>query len=207
MAALTLQPPGPDFHALPLGPLITVNPVSLHRISNFDTGEPYFGRSGASRFDDPARAKSRRFGTCYLGLSFKVAFAESVLHDMVPENGHFVVPESEITRRFAIAFEGDDLQLANLTGTNLLVLGGNGELTGTSHYSLSKKWAAAVAAHPANADGFIYMSRRVNDSVAVVLFERDKHAPLPMRMRSAMPLHQHPDFLATMQALRVQPEA
>lgn len=206
MVALSLQPPASDFSTLSLGPLITVNPASLHRISNFDTGEPHFGRGGTSRFDDPARAKSRRFGTCYLGLSFKVAFAESVLHDMVPENGNFVVPESEITRRFAIAFEGDDLQLANLTGTNLLVLGGNGELTGTSNYSLSKKWAAAVAAHPANADGFIFMSRRVNDSVAVVLFERDNNAPLPMRMRSAMPLHQ-PHFLATVQALRVQPEA
>jgi hypothetical protein len=89
----------------------------------------------------------------------------------------------------------------------LLVLGGNGELSGTCDYSLSKQWAAAVADHPDNVDGFIYMSRRVSDSVAVVLFERDKNRPLPIRMRNAMPLHQHPDFLATMQALKVQPES
>lgn len=206
MAALRLAPPDNDFSSLPLS-VVSVNPASLHRVSSYDSGEPHFGRSSTNRFDDPARAVARRYGTCYLGLSFEVAFAESVLHDMVPSNGYFVVPESELTRRFALAFEGDDLQLANLTGTSLLVLGRNGELSGTSDYRLSKKWSAAVAAHPAQVDGFIFMSRRVNDSVAVVLFERDPHHPLPIRMTAALPLHTHPDFLAAMTSLKVTPEA
>lgn len=54
-------------------------PVSkLYRISRYSSGEPYFGRTGANRFDDPTRAKARRFGTCYLGLSLEVAIAETM---------------------------------------------------------------------------------------------------------------------------------
>jgi len=206
MAALRLEPPRGDFSSLPLS-VVSVNPACLHRVSAYASGEPHFGRSGTNRFDDPARAVARRYGTCYLGLSFKVAFAESVLHDMVPAKGHFVVPESELTRRFALAFAGEDLQLANLTGTSLLVLGGNGELSGTSNYRLSQQWSAAVASHPAELDGLIFMSRRVNDSVAVVLFERDPHHPLPIRMTAALPLHEHPDFLEAMTSLKVKPES
>lgn len=205
MAALRLQPPTRHFHSLALD-VVTVNPASLYRVSGQATGEPYFGRSNANRFDDPSRTRARRCGTCYLGLSFKVAFAESVLHDIEPASGGFAVPDTEITRRFAYAFHGPDLRLANLTGTSLLILGGNGELSGASNYRLPRKWSMAVAAHPANVDGFVYMSRRVNDSAAIVLFERDKTYPHAMQVSNCVPLDQHPDFAAAMRDLNVQPE-
>ena len=80
-------------------------------------------------------------------------------------------------------------------------------MSGTSNYALSKKWALAVATHPENVDGFIYMSRRVNDSVAVVLFERDKNQPFALQVTNRVTLDQHPDFAAAMRALNVQPES
>lgn len=40
------------------------------------------------------------------------------------------------------------------------------------------------------------MSRRVNDSLAVVLFQRDPAKVLAIRMDQAVPLHHHPDYLA-----------
>lgn len=58
-----------------------------------------------------------------------------------------------------------------------------------------------------NVDGFIYMSRRVNDSVAVVLFERDKNQPFALQVTNRVTLDQHPDFAAAMRALNVQPES
>lgn len=83
MVAGPLRPPDPDFDTLALR-IITVDPVQLCRISRYNTGEPFFGRFAASRFDDTEPDPAKRFGTCYFGLSLKVAFAESVLHDAMP---------------------------------------------------------------------------------------------------------------------------
>lgn len=205
MGATPLKPPGVDFPVTPLD-IEMVSPSLLFRVSSHKSGEPYFGRSCANRFDDPGKVASKRFGTCYMGFSLTVAFAESVLHDLEPTKGQFALPETEITRRFALTFNGPDLRLANLTGTALLALNGNGELSGTSDYALSQAWAKAVFAHPANVDGFIYMSRRVTNSLAVVLFERTQSSPLPVRMVDYWPLHKHPDYTATINDLRVKPE-
>lgn len=205
MGASQLKPPGPDFSRTHLD-IEMVSPSLLYRVSNYDTGEPFFGRSASCRFDDAGRVVAKRFGTCYLGLDLTVAFAESVLHDVEPTKGSFVIPEIEVTRRFALNFAGPDLKLANLTGTALLALGGNAELTGTADYALSQQWARAVVAHPEKVDGFLYMSRRVNDSLAVVLFERDSASRPGLTMATAIPLDQHPDFAVTVKKLRVKTE-
>nr|WP_248287285.1 RES family NAD+ phosphorylase [Massilia antarctica] len=171
----------------------------MYRISGHNTGEPFFGRTAGCRFDDPAK----RFGTCDLGMDLQVAFAESVLHNLEPVGGRFLVPEPEISRRFALHFEGPELKLANLTGSSLLLSGGNGELTGTSDHSLPQQWAKAVEAHPERVDGLIYISRRVSGSLAVVLFERDRAKPISMTMASAVPLHEHIDFAKTLCAFNI----
>jgi hypothetical protein len=83
MGTFQLKPAGPDFPLTPLD-IEMVSPALLYRVSSHDSGEPFFGRSGGSRFDDAAKVVARRFGTCYLGLSLTVAFAESVIHDVEP---------------------------------------------------------------------------------------------------------------------------
>ena len=161
------------------------------RVSRYDTGEPFFGRTGACRFDDAAR----QFGTCYLGFDLTVAFAESVLHNKEPDANGFSVPGAEIDACFALSFAGKDLKLARLYGAALLRLGGNGEISGTGDYTVPQAWASALVAHPANIDGFIYMSRRVNDAFAVVLFERDARQPLSIRLAQNVALFDHVDYL------------
>lgn len=203
MGTFQLKAPGPDFPLTPLD-VEMVSPSLLYRVSSHDSGEPFFGRSGGCRFDDASKVVARRFGTCYLGLSLTVAFAESVIHDVEPTKGMFFIPEDEITRRFALSFQGPDLRLANLTGTSLLVLGGNAELTGTSDYTLPQQWASAVVSHPDKVDGFFYMSRRVNDSIAVVLFERAPTSAPALTMSKVVRLDKHPDFLATVKKLRIK---
>jgi hypothetical protein len=47
------------------------------------------------------------------------------------------------------------------------------------------------------------MSRRVNDSLAVVLFERDAARRPDIRMDQVLPLHHHVDYLATLHELCV----
>jgi len=184
-----------------------VSPASLYRVSRYNTGEPHFGRTGDCRFDDAQPDVTRRFGTCYFGFNLTVAFAESVLHNLEPDANGFSVPLTEVSSRYALSFKASrkeaTLKLAKLYGTALLRLGGNGELSGTPNYTLPQAWAAALVAHPARIDGFIYMSRRINDSLAVVLFERDPAKRLGIRMDQDVPLHHHPDYLATEKDLGV----
>lgn len=100
--------------------------------------------------------------------------AETVLHDLVPRQGKFTVPASELDRQ-VWRFNGPDLVLANMTGTHLKRLGAHGEFSTTTDYLITKEWAAVVHAHPENVDGFLYVSRHVNTDKAVVLFDRAAH--------------------------------
>lgn len=198
-----LLAPVSTFAQLPLE-IPLVSPSKLYRVSGHNSGEPHFGRNKACRFDDPTPKKGNvRFGTCYLGFSLDVAIAESLLHDVEPAAGKFAVPVSEVERRYVFRFSGPELRLANLTGMALLLLGGNGELSGTPTYGMTRKWAKAVFDHPEQVDGFLYMSRRVNDSVAVVLFERNAVTPLPLTASKAVKLELHPEFAASARKLRL----
>jgi hypothetical protein len=188
MAAITLE----DTPQLP-STLKTVeyDPASLYRISGHDTGEPFFGRWATNRFDDPNPDPNGRYGTCYLGTSFDVAIAETLLHDRKPIKGHFYVEPDVIKSRYVIQFQGTPLILANLTGAELKRMGGQAELSGTPSYKMTQRWSVAIHNHLNNVDGFIYMSRHLNDKKAIVLFDR---AACKLRMISAIPLHTHPDF-------------
>ncbi|MET0964219.1 MAG: RES family NAD+ phosphorylase [Noviherbaspirillum sp.] len=203
---LHLEAPPADINSRNLD-IALVPPASLCRVSRHSTGEPYFGRTGDCRFDDAQPDVTKRFGTCYLGFNLTVAFAESVLHNLEPDASGFSVPTTEVSSRFALSFkaprESATLKLAKLYGTALLRLGGNGELSGTPDYTLPQAWAAALVAHSAKIDGLIYMSRRVNDSFAVVLFERDPVNRLQIRIDQTVPLHHHPEYLAAARDLGV----
>lgn len=170
---------------------VTVEPSSLFRISGHNTGEPYFGRWNANRFDDPNPDPAARYGTCYLGTSLAVAVAETLLHDLKPRKGCFEVDVATIKARFVIRFEGEPLVLADLTGAALKRIGGHAGLSGTASYATTKQWSRTIQAHPGSVDGFVYMSRHKNDEKAVVLFDL---AAGKLRMREATPLHLHPDF-------------
>ncbi len=170
---------------------VSWDPAILYRVSRYDTGEPYFGTLDSSRFDDPNPVPAARFGTCYLGTSLAVGIAETVLHDLKPQRGWFIVPVDVLAARYVVRFTGKALMLADLTGSALKRLGGHAQLTGSSSYATSKRWSVAIHNHPDNVDGFIYMSRHKNDEKAVVLFDR---ARAKLSMRSADVLLAHPEF-------------
>jgi hypothetical protein len=193
-----LRLPRANLHEQPL-PIEMLPAEALCRVSWHNTGEPHFGRTGNYRFDDPDRV----FGTCYLGLNLAVAFAESVLHDREPVYGHFKVAVTDVENRFALSFRGGQLRLANMTGSPLLRLGGNGELSGTPWYRIPQRWSAAVAAHPDRVDGMLYVSRRVNDQLAVVLFQRPVGDDPEVCLHEAVPLSHHRDYAKAIAELGV----
>lgn len=170
---------------------VEVSPATLFRVSGHNTGEPYFGRWNSNRFDDPNPDPAARYGTCYLGTSFAVAIAETLLHDRKPVKGWFVVEVAVIKSRYVVQFKGSPLVLADLTGAELKRIGGNAALSGTASYTTTKKWSSVVHGHSDNVDGFLYMSRHKNDEKAIVLFDRAEHK---LKMTAATPLHEHPDF-------------
>lgn len=188
MAVRRLALPDPGLHTLDLD-VEQVEPSALFRISTHVRGEPYFGRSGGNRFDDP----NRQYGTCYAGLTLITALAESLLHDLIPRGGKYRVAMEDIDRRFVHSFEGPTLRLANLTGASLNRLGGHGELSGTPSYEIPQAWSKAMFDHPAKVDGIIYMSRLMNTEKAVVLFKRD--TAVRFTALKPYPLAQHPDYV------------
>jgi hypothetical protein len=169
---LSLQVPSKDFSTLVL-PVIDVNPSKLVRISRHNSGEPYFGKSGLNRFDDPRAhlPDADRFGTCYFGFTLACAFAETVLHDRTSVNGAFPLPYTQLAR-WVVRFKGSTLNLAVLTGKHLKRLGGEGGLSSIVPYDIPQQWSAAIHDHPANVDGFVYISRHLNTEEAVILFDR-----------------------------------
>lgn len=168
---MPLKPPLPDFSELPLK-VKKVSVASLKRIGRHSSGEPYFGKTAANRFDDP----HKRFGTCYCGRQLDTAIAETVLHDEIPEKGRFKIRQEDIDARYlvtcAAGADNGMLKFADLTGPHLKRLGGDNSLSAEHPYGVSQQWGAAVQAHPANVDGFVYVSKQLNDKKAVVEFDR-----------------------------------
>lgn len=167
-----LNPPPKDLHRQALATKV-VDPAALHRISRHNSAEPYFGRSGALRFDDTNRIASRRYGTCYCGFDLETALAESVLHDEEPVQGRFRLSKLDFDRRFLIRFAGTrPLVLADLTGIALKRMGGNGAISSITPYDLPQAWAKAIHRHPRQVDGIYYVSRHLNTRFAVAAFDR-----------------------------------
>ena len=188
-------------HALPI---VEIEVSRLVRVSRRSTGEPYFGRTGANRFDDPGHPKAQRYGTCYCGLDLQVAMAETLLHDEVPVHGRFALAYSEFADRYRVRFDGTRLRLANLTGADLKAFAGDGSLSTIVPYDVPQQWSRAIHRHPDGVDGILYVSRHVNTKKAVVLFDRAQgklgaasYVPLPQvktALKVARSLHIAFDF-------------
>ena len=172
MAAEPLGLPPAQLTTTPF-PKTFLAPARLVRVSAYTTGEPYFGTSGANRFDAPgAAAGSAAYAVCYLGTHLDVAIAESILHDEMPVDGAFQLTRAQLDGRHALYFSGRRLHLLDLSGPLLKRLGGSADLAGTTDYGLTQAWSQAVYANPARYDGFLYMSRHLNTRRAVALFDR-----------------------------------
>lgn len=162
------------------------------RLSLQPATEPYWGRRGTHRFDDPAKV----FGVLYLGDTLGTAFAESVIHDngrFDPPTGRYQVSLAEFCRAVTAfsAPSGDTLRLADLSGDNLKALGLNADLCAGSTYTTSQAWARAIHDRFPGVAGIRYPSRQRPGCLCVALFERSgvsvsAHRPLHASERIAL---------------------
>lgn len=197
---MTLRPPSEHFANATLVTR-TIPPAALVRVSRYETGEPYFGKSGGNRFDDPR--KRRRYGTSYFGFDLHCAFAETVLHDEVADLavGGFPLVTTEL-ERFVPSFTGSPLTVAVLHGLPLKNLGGDGALSTVVPYGIPQQWPLAVHGHGRRVDGFLYMSRHLNTSEALVLFDR---AEPKLTLERAVPFRRHVDAARVLQDFNILP--
>lgn len=196
---MATQPlPAPDFASIGLDMIDP--PRLLLRMSAHMDNEPWFSFAGGGRFDAPE--SPALYGTCYLGLSLEVAFAEKVLHDAAPQQGRFAVAATTLEASWVHRYDGLGLKLADLTGAALKRLGGHAELSGTGDYALSQAWGAAVKTHPAGVDGFVFMSRHHTSGAAVVLFDRARLKLLPLGRQRLL---DEPGFMDLMETFHVTP--
>jgi hypothetical protein len=132
---MALKSPPRSFVHTPLS-VVTQDPADLVRVTRFQAGEPFFGQSGANRFDDYRRPKRTRFGTCYSGLGLLVAFAETVLHDEIAVDGRFQITLSRLTDRHVVTFSGHPLRIADCAGVALKRMGADGSLSTEMPYDM-----------------------------------------------------------------------
>ena len=177
---------------------MSVQALSLVRVSRHSSGEPHFGKSGVNRFDDPSLLF--RFGTCYLGENLTVAVSETVLHDKEPVNGQFQVATVEASRRYAVAFAGGTLNLADMTGAALKRSGASSLLSTCDDYRIPQAWSRAIHTHPAKVDGILYMSKNLNSHRAVVLYDR---AASKLAATIYTPLLSHADMTTAIRDLGI----
>lgn len=191
--------PAANFSTLTLH-TINVEVTSLYRIGRHKAGEPYFGKNNSYRFDDPLKG----FGTCYCGQHLDTAIAESILHDEIPSNGEFRIHDSDFSSRYLMRFDvgvtSEPLIMADMRGVHLKRLGADNGLSAEHPYDTTKIWSAALHAHPSNIDGFVFVSKQLNNRPALVVFDRAQHK---FGSTTYTPLHQAIGITAAMQALGI----
>jgi RES domain len=158
-----LPPPQLEFNQLAL-PIhhIPLN-EQLFRIHAAAYNAIYFGRSGQSRFDAPAK----EFGGLYVALTPYGAFRETVLRLTTIKT---VDRQDLQSRALSIVTVNRALRLADLTGAGLALIGADGRLT-TGSYRVSQQWALALWQHPEQVDGILYRSRLDPSQYCILLFE------------------------------------
>jgi hypothetical protein len=187
---MALLLPSAQFGALKLG-IIEQAPSHIVRVTRFPDTEPYFGRTRSHRFDDP----EGRFGVCYAGDDFLVAFAESVLHDCLPaqrpDAPSYVLAKADLKSLHVVRFIGAPLSLADLTGAPLNRLGGDNSISSIVPYDVPQRWSKAVHQHRLKPDGLRYVSRKYNTGMAFAIFDR---VASRFECADSMPLLKHPRF-------------
>ncbi|MGH8701422.1 MAG: RES family NAD+ phosphorylase [Burkholderiales bacterium] len=195
MASRSPPPPPDHLDRIDL-PVVSIDPASLLRL--FPLGRPSMHFRVASkgqrahRFDAP----NGEFGVMYCAFSLEVCFAETLLRTrayQTPADQPTLVDESELRARGIAWLDGNagqQLVLADLTGSGLVRLHVDGSISTAARYTVPRQWALALWKHPKRVDGIRYVSRFMNSQLAVALFDRCEHR---LVVRHTQPLIDHAD--------------
>lgn len=143
----------------------------LYRIHRTEHGALLYGpRSGPSdrgRWDAP----NGEFGTCYFAEDPRVAFAETLLHDLEID----VLDEAEFRVRSLAVFEVvSELTLVRFHGGRAFRRLGASAASVHASYDVTGSWALALHAHPEKPAGIRHHARTDDDEFSIALFDGTK---------------------------------
>ena len=150
-------------------PLVTLPAGEVcFRIHRTSYAPLWFGPDKTIPIRGRFNAPGYEYGVCYFGMSFDVAFAETLLRN--PRSR--ILSEDDLAERSVSAGHlTRQLHVARLHGPGLARLGISAETAHGAH-PVCRRLALAIWRHPRNVDGIAYRSRFDNDELCFVLFDR-----------------------------------
>ena len=139
---------------------------SLWRIYRNQYDNPLFFRTEPRyRFDAP----QGNYGVCYCGCDEYVSFVETLGHS--PTCNLVTLPALSLRSLIQISVD-TPLEIVDLTGEGLRIIGADSRLITGDDYDLSRRWSQAIHEHPDEVDGILYRSRNDPSRQSVAVFER-----------------------------------
>lgn len=113
-------------------------------------------------------AINQEYGTLYLAEDIFGAFRETISRSIYRR----VSEDNLISRCLSTVSVNRDIQLADLTGEGLTIIGADARMTtdGYNNYQVSRQWAMALWQHSKAIDGLYYRSRYDPSRLCIVLF-------------------------------------
>ena len=149
--------------------------VLLSRIHRSHLSPLHFGSTldpeGRQRWDAPDAA----YGVCYMARAGHIAFAETLLRDLILD----VVHEGELAiRSLTLLRVLSPLRLVTMHGRALRAHGADASVV-HGPYTTTWAWSAAIHDHPGAPDGIYYRARHDDSGYSVALFQRAGHKVEP----------------------------
>lgn len=146
-----------------------------YRVYWLDQDPQYYGKSTASRFDDPLG----EYGIMYAAVTPEGAFAETLLPrpgmltlTMHAEGGTVPVSGALIDAHgLAQVTLASPLQCVDLRGEHLVSIGADASIA-TGPWRVSQQWSRAFFTHPSQPDAILYRGRRDPSSLSIAVHER-----------------------------------
>jgi hypothetical protein len=131
-----------------------------------------FGFS-SSRFSDPRKAPSTRFGVYYIGQTFEVAFLETIVRDRKNGNpGMLVLAADDLSSYVHVEITiKAPLDLVDLRAGGGLAMGFPTDAVRAQSHRLGQQLSLAIHQHPDRPDGIWYRSR-LNGDENIALYDR-----------------------------------
>lgn len=148
---------------------------AAYRVYWLDRDPRYFGKSRASRFDDPLG----NYGVMYAATTPEGAFAETLLPrpgvlartgsvggGTVPVSGAMIDAHG-----LAQVTCASPLQCVDLGGEHLASIGADASIA-TGLWRVSQQWSRAFFTHPSQPDAILYRGRRDPSLLSLAIYER-----------------------------------
>jgi hypothetical protein len=141
-------------------------------VANLPAGKSWsplhFGKEATERFNAPDGS----FGVCYFAGEPMGALAETLLQIIGATDFARVISASLYTHSYLVSLRIErELRVVPCYGSSLARIGADARLYAAER-AISRRWSAALHAHPKSPDGLLYPSRHDDLKRSLALYDR-----------------------------------